>query len=100
MLRRAIDEPTQRAPFLAVLTIFAFARYRDRLESIKWWRTQHPGPVFSIRNGGGMAPGMEAPICAGTCSRCAAGRGAVAGPHAPGGNAARNRFHAPLRARG
>jgi hypothetical protein len=23
-------------------------------------RTQHPQPVLSIRNGGGMAPGMEA----------------------------------------
>jgi heme exporter protein C len=31
-------------------------------KSIEWWRTQHPGPVLSIRNGGGMAPGMEAPI--------------------------------------
>jgi len=30
--------------------------------SIEWWRNQHPGPVLSIRNGGGMAPGMEAPI--------------------------------------
>jgi heme exporter protein C len=31
-------------------------------KSIEWFRTQHPGPVLSIRNGGGMAPGMEAPI--------------------------------------
>jgi heme exporter protein C len=31
-------------------------------KSIEWFRTQHPGPVLSIRSGGGMAPGMEAPI--------------------------------------
>jgi heme exporter protein C len=31
-------------------------------KSIEWYRNQHPGPVLSIRNGGGMAPGMEAPL--------------------------------------
>jgi heme exporter protein C len=31
-------------------------------KSIEWWNTQHPQPVLSIRNGGGMAAGMEAPI--------------------------------------
>jgi heme exporter protein C len=31
-------------------------------KSIEWFRTQHPGPVLSVREGGGMAPGMEGPI--------------------------------------
>ena len=31
-------------------------------KSIEWYRNQHPGPVLSVRNGGGMAPGMETPI--------------------------------------
>ena len=62
MLRRAIDEPTTRARLSAVLSIFACVDIVIVWKSIEWWRTQHPGPVLSIRNGGGMAPGMEAPI--------------------------------------
>lgn len=62
MLRRAIDDPTQRARLSAVLSIFACANVVIVWKSIEWWRTQHPGPVLSIRGGGGMAPGMEAPI--------------------------------------
>jgi heme exporter protein C len=62
MLRRAVDEPNQRARLSAVLSIFTFTDWIIVWKSIEWWRTQHPGPVLSIRNGGGMAPGMEAPI--------------------------------------
>ncbi len=62
MLRRAIDEPGQRARLSAVLSIFAFTDVIIVWKSIEWWRTQHPGPVLSIRGGGGMAPGMQAPI--------------------------------------
>jgi len=62
MLRRAVDEPNQRARLSAVLAIFTFTDWIIVWKSIEWWRTQHPGPVLSIRNGGGMAPGMEAPI--------------------------------------
>jgi heme exporter protein C len=62
MLRRAIDEPNQRARLSAVLSIFACVDIVIVWKSIEWWRTQHPGPVLSIRSGGGMAPGMEAPI--------------------------------------
>jgi heme exporter protein C len=46
MLRRAIDEPTQRATFAAVFSIFAFVDVPIVIFSIKWWRTQHPAPVF------------------------------------------------------
>lgn len=62
MLRRAIDDPTLRARLSAVLLIFTSLDIVIVWKSIEWWRTQHPGPVLSIRNGGGMAPGMEAPI--------------------------------------
>lgn len=59
MLRSAIDEPTLRGRLSAVLSIFASANIILVWKSIEWYRTQHPGPVLSIRNGGGMAPGME-----------------------------------------
>jgi heme exporter protein C len=60
MLRRAIDEPTQRARLSAVVSVFGAVDAVIVWKSIEWWRTQHPQPVLSIRNGGGMAPGMEA----------------------------------------
>ncbi len=62
MLRNAIDEPAQRARLSAVLSIFAFIDVIIVWKSIEWFRTQHPGPVLSIRNGGGMAAGMEGPM--------------------------------------
>src|SRR3954447_25745810 len=54
MLRHAIEEPTQRATFAAVFSIFAFLDVPIVIFSIKWWRTQHPAPVFW---GGGSIPG-------------------------------------------
>jgi heme exporter protein C len=62
MLRRAIEEPAQRARLSAVVSIFGCVDIIIVWKSIEWWRTQHPAPVLSIRDGGGMAPGMEAPI--------------------------------------
>ena len=53
MLRKAIEEPTQRATFAAVFSIFAFIDVPIVIFSIKWWRTQHPAPVFW---GGGSMP--------------------------------------------
>src|SRR5438477_11460905 len=53
MLRRAIEEPTQRATFAAAFSIFAFLDVPIVFFSIKWWRTQHPQPVFW---GGGSFP--------------------------------------------
>ena len=46
MLRRAVEEPTQRATFAAIFSIFAFMDVPIVIFSIKWWRTQHPAPVF------------------------------------------------------
>ncbi len=62
MLRRAIDDPTTRARLSAVVSIFASVEIVLVWKSIEWFRTQHPGPVLEIRGGGGMAPGMEAPL--------------------------------------
>ena len=54
MLRKAIEEPTQRATFAAVFSIFAFIDVPIVIFSIKWWRTQHPSPVFW--SGGSFPP--------------------------------------------
>ncbi|HLG98359.1 MAG TPA: cytochrome c biogenesis protein CcsA [Bryobacteraceae bacterium] len=62
MMRRAIDEPHRRARLSAVLSILASVDIVIVWKSIEWFRTQHPGPVLEIRGGGGMAPGMEAPL--------------------------------------
>jgi heme exporter protein C len=62
MLRRAIDEPIQRARLSAVVSVVGSVDAFIVWKSIEWWRNLHPGPVLSIREGGGMSPGMEAPI--------------------------------------
>jgi heme exporter protein C len=51
MLRHAIEEPTQRATFAAVVSILAFIGVPIDYFSIRWWRTQHPAPVFFSSNG-------------------------------------------------
>ncbi|HLX43151.1 MAG TPA: cytochrome c biogenesis protein [Bryobacteraceae bacterium] len=59
MLRRAIDEPTQRARLSAVVCIFGGVDAVIVYKSIEWYRTLHPGPVLTIRGGGGMPPGWQ-----------------------------------------
>lgn len=59
MLRASIPEVSQRARLSAVLNVFAAVNVAIVYKSIEWWRTQHPAPVLAIRDGGGMAPGME-----------------------------------------
>jgi len=61
ILRPAIEDPTQRATFAAVLAIFSFADVPIVYFSIQWWRTQHPAPVLTT---GGLAPGMWTPLLA------------------------------------
>jgi heme exporter protein C len=51
MLRHAIEEPTQRATFAAVVSVLAFIDVPIVFFSIRWWRTQHPGPVFFSSTG-------------------------------------------------
>lgn len=63
MLRQAIDEPTQRARFAAVLSILTFPGVVITYKAIDWWRTQHPAPVLTFRGAeGGMDPAMEATL--------------------------------------
>jgi heme exporter protein C len=57
MLRRAIEEPTERARLSAVVSILAFADVPIIFFSIKWWRTQHPQPV--VYGGGVMSPAYK-----------------------------------------
>jgi heme exporter protein C len=60
MMRRAIDEPTQRARLSSALCIFGCVDVVIVWKSIEWFRNNHPGPVLSIRTGGGtMDPSME-----------------------------------------
>jgi heme exporter protein C len=61
MLRNAIDDPTERAKNSAVVSILASASVAITWKAIEWWRTQHPGPVLSIRTGGvqKIDPAME-----------------------------------------
>jgi len=56
MLRRAIEDPKERAKIAAVVSIFAFVDVPIIFFSIKWWRTQHPQPV--VWAGGQMDPAM------------------------------------------
>jgi len=60
ILRRGIDEPTQRARLSSALCIFGCVDVVIVYKSIEWFRNQHPGPVLSFRTGGGtMDPAME-----------------------------------------
>jgi heme exporter protein C len=51
MFRHAMEEPTQRATFSAVVSILAFIGVPIDYFSIRWWRTQHPSPVFFSSTG-------------------------------------------------
>jgi len=53
VMRRAIDEPTQRARLSAALCIFGCVDVVIVWKSIEWFRNQHPGPVLDFRTGGG-----------------------------------------------
>ena len=55
IMRPAITDPTQRGTLSAVLSIFAFADVPIVWFSIRWWRTQHPGPVLET---GGLPHNM------------------------------------------
>jgi heme exporter protein C len=60
MMRKAIEEPTQRARLSSALCIFGCVDTVIVYKSIEWFRNNHPGPVLSFRTGGGtMDPAME-----------------------------------------
>ena len=51
MLREGIKDPSERAKNSAVLSIFSFAAVYFTYKANEWYRTQHPGPVLTIRTG-------------------------------------------------
>ena len=88
MLREAVDEPTQRARLSAVLSILTFPAVVITYKAIEWWRTQHPGPVLSIRAQKAGWTRRWKPRCSGTFSRSCCLRSAADGAHAAGESAA------------
>jgi heme exporter protein C len=59
-LRKAIEEPAEKARVSALLSSFAFLSTIVTYKANVWWRTQHPAPVLSFRTGGGaIDPAME-----------------------------------------
>ena len=67
ILRRSVEEPTERARMSAVVSIIGCVNVAFIYKSIDWYRTQHPSPVLEFRNGGGMGPGLEYPLLVGWC---------------------------------
>jgi heme exporter protein C len=60
MLRKAIDEPGERARLTGVMSVFAFVSVVITYKAIDWWRGQHPAPVLDFRTGGGQIdPAMQ-----------------------------------------
>jgi heme exporter protein C len=57
LLRRFADGP-QMQTLAAVLGIFGALDVPIVYMSNRWWRTQHPAPVFGGDSGSGMAPSM------------------------------------------
>jgi heme exporter protein C len=58
VLRTLIDEPERRALLSALFGIFCFLDAPLVFGSIRWWRTQHPQPVFMGGQGSGLDPTM------------------------------------------
>jgi heme exporter protein C len=98
MLRRAIEEPTQRAKNAAVYSIFAFVDVPMVIfyKAINWWRTQHPQPVF---RGGGKFPRDGTDALLNWLAMLLLAFVLSGGPAAAGGDPAGDRRDAALRAR-
>lgn len=64
MLRRAVEEPTQRARLSAVVSVFGTMNAWFVYKAIDWFpRLQHPGPVLTFRTGGGTIDhALEMPL--------------------------------------
>jgi heme exporter protein C len=58
LLLRRLTSGTQKAVLSAVLAIFAAVDIPICFMSIRWWRTQHPAPVFGGGADSGIDPGM------------------------------------------
>lgn len=69
MLRRAIEEPTQRATFSAVWSIFCFLDTPIAIAAVYRWRGQHPHPALWA----GLPSGWMAPLAWNTAGMLAMG---------------------------
>jgi len=58
LMLRSQSEKEQGARFAAVFAIIGFIDVPVVFMSIRWWRTQHPGPVLAAGEGGGLHPAM------------------------------------------
>jgi len=58
LLTRKLAAPEQIAPLSAVLAIFAGVDVPIVFMSIRWWRTQHPAPIFAGGENSGLDPSM------------------------------------------
>ena len=50
------------AVICAVLAVFGFSDIPIVYMSTRWWRTQHPAPVFGGGEGSGVAMGMQGAV--------------------------------------
>jgi heme exporter protein C len=62
MLRHALEEPSQRAAFCAVWSIFCFLDTPIIVAAVYRWRRQHPHPALWAR----VPDGWAAPLTAST----------------------------------
>jgi heme exporter protein C len=62
LLLRSFSATGQTAVVSAVLAIFAAVDIPICYMSIRWWRTQHPAPVFGGGADSGIDPGMYAAV--------------------------------------
>jgi heme exporter protein C len=58
LLTRKLAPTEQIAPLSAVLAIFAAVDIPIVFMSIRWWRTQHPAPIFAGGEKSGLDPSM------------------------------------------
>lgn len=59
LLLRRFAQPGQTSTLSSVLSVFAAVDVPIVYFSIRWWRTQHPSPVFGGGDGSGMDPSMK-----------------------------------------
>ncbi|MFQ6066833.1 MAG: cytochrome c biogenesis protein CcsA, partial [bacterium] len=58
LMLRSYTKGSRGARFAAVFAILGFVDVPIVFMSIRWWRTQHPGPVIGGGKGAGLAPPM------------------------------------------
>src|SRR5438270_698707 len=58
LMMRKFSDSSQTATLAAALAVFGFLDVPIVYMSIRWWRTQHPAPVFASQ-GGGIDPQMR-----------------------------------------